>query len=373
MCHTAKALKNAGITVPLFVGGATTSELHTALKIAPLYDGPVFRVKDAAQNPVLALQLLGSEREQVIKENYQKQARLVAEHDAKQQAKAQSIDAEVSSVPVSAISALPPSGVAVDWAEEPRPRPTWLGCRTLPPIPIRELRDLINWTYFYHFWKVAPHSPEAEKAQRDAVALLLDLERKRFTLRAQVAFCTAHSNDKAIITERPAVEILTPRQQHIPTPEHPAWALCDFIAPEPYEDYVGAFALTIGEDFLHEVEKSKSDPDSYHTLLLQSTADRLAEAAAEWVHREVRRKYWAYAPDEDLSPAELARCAYRGIRPAVGYPSLPDQSQIFNVARLLRIGEIGLSLTENGAMYPQSSICGLLLASPRANYFSVKG
>ena len=133
----------------------------------------------------------------------------------------------------------------------------------------------------------------------------------------------------------------------------------------------GAFAVTVGESLRHAIEAAKQADDDYHALLLQSVTDRLAEATSEWLHREVRRHLWGYAPDEDLPLPDLYRAAFRGIRPAVGYPSLPEQRRIFDVARLLRLDEVGIRLTENGAMYPQSSVCGLYLAHPRASYFAV--
>lgn len=381
MCHTARVLSEAGITVPLFVGGATTSDLHTALKIAPLYGGPVFHVKDAAQNPVLALQLLGAEREAVIAANRERQAALRAEHEAAKQ--------------TAASPAAPPESAAapsVVWASEPRPRPSWLGCRTLPPVAAEEVRGLINWAYFYHFWRVRPQSDEACEVRADAENLLDALSRDGHSFMAQVSFAHACSDGKGILITPPSSEetekrgnaagsdgaeekivIPTPRQHHPPTPSDPALALCDFIAPAPYEDYIGAFALTVSPALLQLVEQTKREGDHYRALLLQAMCDRLAEATGEWLHREVRRKYWGYAPDENLTVPELWRCAYRGIRPAVGYPALPDQRQIFHIARLLDLPAIGIRLTENGAMYPQSSICGLLFASPRARYFSVAG
>ncbi len=392
MCHTATALREAGISIPIFVGGATTSDLHTALKIAPCYDGPVFRVKDAAQNPVLALRLLGPEGESLIAENRAYQARLVARHEAdkaaqRQDRKAEPADtlgAKRSDAPaMSATPAVcPATGTAsplIDWAHEVFPIPTWIGTRTLPPIPVAELRPLIDWTYFDYFWRVRPHSAEAREVRNDAVRLLDRIAEQGRTLTAQVAFYPAHGEADRIVVEcrqgAPkdlTVDILTPRQPHRPTPERPALALCDFIAPLPYHDYLGAFALTLGPDLLREVEAAKEGDDTYRSLLLQSLCDRLAEAAAEWVHREVRRAGWGYAPDERLSAADLHRCAYRGIRPAVGYPALPDQRQIFRIEKLLDLPAIGIRLTENGAMYPQSSICGLLFASPHARYFAVK-
>lgn len=377
MCHTAQALSEAGITIPLIVGGATTSELHTALKIAPLYKGPVFHVKDAAQNPVLALQLLGPERESVIKANRERQAQLVEQHQA-----AKAAQASAGNRPSPAPDGGSPDGgrgLHIDWSHEALPRPSWTGCRTLPAIGIGEVRGLINWIYFFHFWRVKPRSEEARSVRAEAEGMIDELERQGHSLLAQVSFHSAYSTGRSILvqtdghSEDGMAEISTPRQHHAPSASNPQLALCDFIAPKGYTDFLGAFALTIGPSLLQTVEAAKRGNDDFRALLLQSVADRLAEAGAEWLHREVRRTFWGYAPNERLSVEELNRCAYQGIRPAVGYPSLPDQKQIFNIARLLNLPDIGLRLTENGAMYPQSSVCGLMFSSPHARYFAVSG
>lgn len=163
--------------------------------------------------------------------------------------------------------------------------------------------------------------------------------------------------------------IPTPRQSR-PDADGVAIALSDFVAPEG--DYIGAFAITVGRSFAEELEQLKASGEQYLSLLMQSVGDRLVEAASEWLHAKVRRELWGYAPDENLTPREMFRAAYEGIRPAVGYPSLPDQRTIFQLSQLLDVESIGISLTENGAMYPQASVCGLYLASRRAKYFSVK-
>ena len=147
-------------------------------------------------------------------------------------------------------------------------------------------------------------------------------------------------------------------------------ALCDFVAPEG--DYVGAFALTVAQSFAQDLSLLKEQGKDYEALLLQSVGDRLVEAASEWLHERVRRELWGYAMQEQLSVREMFLAQYRGIRPAVGYPSLPDQRLIFPLAELLDVEQIGISLTENGAMYPQSSVCGLYLASPHARYFIIE-
>lgn len=368
MCHTAQAMQQAGLRVPLFIGGATTSDLHTALKIAPLYDGPVFHVKDAAQNPVLALQLKGEGREELIAENRRRQEQLVAEHRRKQTAhRPQENEDGCPSATAGTVRRL-----HIDWDNETLPAPSFTGCRTLTDIPLGEVRELINWVYFFNLWRVKRGTPEAEALQQEADALLDDLQ-TRHTLRGQVAFYPAYATDHSVVMLKNGeeVEIPTPRQRSAAAPGEPLLSLCDFVAPLPQRDHLGAFAVTLSPQLVAEVERAKTEGDDYHSLMLQAVCDRLAEAGAEWLHREVRRRLWGYAPDEQLSPTDLARAAYQGIRPAVGYPSLPDQQQIFKVASLLDFDRLGIRLTENGAMYPQSSVCGLLFSHPQSRYFAL--
>lgn len=361
MCRTVEAMERAGIRIPVFIGGATTSPLHTALKIAPLYSGPVFHVKDASANVVLAMQLKGAEAAAVIARNREEQARMVSEYRLRQQAV--SADGNACSDPKE-------QRLQIDWNAEDLPLPTYLGCRKLAPVALSQVRPFINWIYFFNLWKVRPGSPEAEAVKADAERMLDDLDTRHYML-AEVAFYRANGTADSIIFHEAdgqggEVEIPTPRSHPA---EGPALALCDFVAPEPYRDHAGAFAVTVQEGFMTELENLKNAGDTYRSLLMQAVGDRLAEATAEWVHREVRTRLWGYAPDEDLSLKDLARAAYRGIRPAVGYPSLPDQKLLFNVARMLDLNALGIRLTENAAMYPQSTVCALLLASQHATYF----
>jgi 5-methyltetrahydrofolate--homocysteine methyltransferase len=206
------------------------------------------------------------------------------------------------------------------------------------------------------------------------------LDKMQHSLRARVGFFAARGTEKSIVLShvegceccggvKREVAIATPRQSGVNS-DGVALSLCDFVAPEG--DYVGAFAVTVSESFTKELKQLKSSGEHYKSLLMQSLGDRLVEAASEWLHEQVRKKLWGYAPAENLTIKEMYQAAYQGIRPAVGYPSLPDQKTIFPLAELLDLGKIGITLTENGAMYPQASVCGLYIASRHAKYFVIK-
>lgn len=365
MCNVAAELKKAGITVPLFIGGATTSALHTAVKIAPLYDGAVFHVKDAAQNPIIAMQLLGSERDCTI-------AVLKTEQERLRQTMRQTQNAETTD------NSMCPK---IDWSNEPTDTPTYIGTRTYRNIQVAEVRPYINWTYFYTLWRVSPDTPEATAIQQEAEEVINQLVKEHATLQAAVGFYSAYGTSHSIVVEcghsngcpccggKP-VEISTPRQAR-PNRQGVCLSLCDYVAPEGHGDHIGAFAITISKEILDRLETLKAEGNDYDSLLLQSVCDRLTEAASEWMHHKVRKELWGYAPDEIADTRRFYKADYRGIRPAVGYPSLPDQKEIFNINKLLNLKQIGIRLTENGAMYPQSSVCGLYLASPRAEYFII--
>ncbi len=385
MCHTAEAMAEAGINIPLFVGGATTSDLHTALKIAPLYPGPVFHMKDAAQNPIVALQLLGKDRDKVITENTKKQKELVRQHDARKKmdgiiqladGKKTADNDHISTNCTCCSGHAEPrhNRLQIDWQNEDLPKPTYVGYRTIPNISIKEVRRYINWIYFYNLWKVRGGQVEAETVRRDAELMLDEMETFHY-MQAEVGFYPAYGTDHSIVLPGAVggkdLELPTPRQKHPAEKGEPCLSLCDYVAPRGYNDFVGVFAVTVPPSFIEELEALKKSDDSYHSLLMQSLGDRLAEATSEWLHERVRKSLWGYAPDENLSLKDLSRAAYRGIRPAVGYMSLPDQKLIFPIGRLLDFKALGITLTENGAMYPQSSTCGLYISNSNAKYFAV--
>lgn len=359
MCHVATMLKAAGVDKPLFIGGATTSALHTALKIAPLYDGAVFHVKDAAQNPILAMQLLSADREQIITEHKAEQTRLREEY--------QSPKSHDNNSPLK-----------IDWSKESFTTPTFIGTRTFSDITIKDVRPYINWRHFYNLWRVAEGSAEAEKIRQEAEQLLDSIGRDEHLV-ARVGFYPASGDgEKIIISCEPHcqscgvkhdIAIPTPRQKV--AHEGVALSLTDFIAPEGSGDHIGVFAITISQALIARLERLKDECRDYESLLLQSLCDRLVEAGSEYLHLKVRRELWGYAPNEKLDIKELYQARYSGIRPAFGYPSLPDQKSIFTVKDLIGFEQIGITLTENGAMYPQSSVAGLYIASRHAKYFIV--
>ena len=347
MAVTARALKRAGVSVPLFVGGAATSDLHTALRIAPEYDGVVVRVKDAATNPVVAMRLLqdAAATEQMIRE---RQRQLVEEYNNKTEA------AEDRRAEAAKAEQL--------YDESQIVKPSYTGVKTLPEVSIATVRPYINYTYFYKCWQVAPGSAEAEKVRGDAEALLDELERGGATMRAQVSFHPAYSDGAGIVAGD--VRVPTARQKR-------GRALCDYIAPQGKGDYIGCFLVTVGEQIRERIGEAKQSADAYAQLLLQSIADRLAEATSEWLHRQVRVELWGYSPDEVLDYEAIRHGNYRGIRPAVGYPSLPEQRLMHTLLKLLAPEQVEVTATVNGALEPSSSVAGFYFASPHARYFSV--
>lgn len=366
MCNVATELNKAGITKPLFIGGATTSALHTATKIAPLYRGPVIYVKDASQDAIIAHKLLTNEREEYLEKLKGEQERMRNNYEGKKARKGNLASENIKRI-------------NIDWGQETIFRPSFSGVKLLERIPIAEVRPYINWISFRNLWQVQKQSQEARDIQAEAEALLNTLTREGMTMTALVGFFQAYSDNVSIVIDEPErccnschhhIVIPTPRQKKAGKTGYNL-ALCDFIAPKGYGDHVGCFAITLSEKLIKLLENLKRDDSSYEALLLQGICDRLVEATSEWLHAKVRKELWGYAPDEHLSIKQMFSAAYRGIRPAVGYPSLPDQLQIFKIDQLLNLSRIGIKLTENGAMYPQASTCGFYLASPHSTYFVV--
>ncbi len=322
MCTVASALEARGLKVPLFVGGATTSAMHTAVKIAPLYSAPVVRTADAASLPPLAMKIADPATAGAIAEE---QARLRRQYDLKHHAlpleKAREHSVAVTS---------------------PAPTPRQCGQFDYHPT-VGNLLPLVNWRAFLGEWSMDPNgkSPEAKKLIEQAKSELTSIP---IQINARVLIARAtKSAPETIVTN--TIELQTPRLC-VPNPvngECPA--LADFVAPAG--DHIAAFAVAV-----HAPETT----DQFRQLLRQTASHRLAEAATSWLHNKLRTELWCIDPNQ-------------GIRPAVGYSSLPDHALIFQIDRLLHLGELGITLTENGAMTPGASTCGLIIAHPTARYF----
>lgn len=364
MAATAKSLKAAGLNIPLLVGGATTSALHTALKIAPVYDGPVIHMKDASQNPIAAASLLSpAENEAYVRRLKSDQARLRLEYSAGQEEYA----------PLAEARRCGSSAVEVSASVEPQ---CGVGTMVVRNFTIEEIKPFINWKMFLHAWGMhgASCACGCEKnAQTDNLMAdagkCLDMLAKSGSYDGFgiVRILEAHTDGDDIIVGDKRLPVL--RQQH----KSSGFAsLSDYVNSSG--DYVGVFMAGAGKYIDSERRRLEESGDSYKALILQSLADRLAEASSEYLHYLVRKEYWGYAPEEQPEINRILRGEYAGIRPAMGYPMLPDQLLNKEVFDLLE-PESGcrVVITENGAMSPSSTVSGLYISHPEARYFHIGG
>lgn len=352
MVSVAEALQRAGLNIPLFVGGAATSLIHTALHIAPVYDGPVIHVKDASYNPVLASRFLADPETEAA--TYRKLNIDIAGRESGQQH----------------CCCGKRRGLEIDWAAERIDKPMCENIET-SDVSVSDIRPFINWTYFYNCWKVTADTDVAAELKGDADKLLDELQQIDAKMLYSVRIYPASSDGKGILIDD---------REYIPTPRQPAshtrdvcLSLADFIAPEGYGDHIGCFMVTIGEKIRNFIEAARCSGDDYRLLLLQSVADRMTEAASEWLHRRVRTDIWGYSPDEPMDPDLIRHGGYRGIRPAIGYPSLPDQMIMHKLVRLVDTRSLGVDVTANGALSPSATVAGFYFASPKSRYFSIGG
>lgn len=347
MANVAAALQRAGLRIPLLLGGAATSDLHTAVKIAPLYDGIVLRVSDAAQNPVAASRILADPEGEFI--------RIQERHKALRETLAHKSKHDTPD----ALS------IKTDWNNESLPEPANRNLVVMNDIHVAEIRPFINWIYFHHCWRTPADTEEGKTLRAEAEALLDSLEAEEAMMWAMVHILPAYGDPEHNRIVVNGVAIDAPRQS--PKAERSELlSLSDYVAPEGYGDHVGVFMVSIGDLLRKRLDESG---DEYSHLLLQSLCDRLAEATSEWLHYRVRTSIWGYSPEEPLDLDTIRRGRYRGIRPAIGYPSLPDQLQMHRLVRLIDPSLIDVKVTANGALSPSSSVAGFYLASPRARYF----
>jgi 5-methyltetrahydrofolate--homocysteine methyltransferase len=381
MAHIASEMERQGFTIPLLIGGATTSRTHTAVKIAPHYSGPVVHVIDASRAVGVAGALVQPDRRDAFAAGIRDEYEIVRRERAGSRAKEKRLtvaEARANHVPI-------------DWSALIAPRPTFLGPRTFADYPLAELVDFIDWTPFFTTWEMRGAYPAilddprlgaaARDLHRDALALLDRLVGDgRLAANAVVGFWPANSHVDDITVwcddERQEARAVfrTLRQQMAKPDGRPNVALADFVAPADsgVADYIGAFAVTTGIGLDEIVAECETANDDYSAILAKALADRLAEAFAERLHQRVRRELWGYAPEEALDNTDLIAERYQGIRPAPGYPACPDHTEKGTLFDLLEAeSRTGIRLTESFAMWPGAAVCGYYLWNPQSHYFGV--
>lgn len=396
MVAVAREMKRRGLVLPLMIGGATTSKIHTAVKIDPEYDHTVVHVKDASKSAQVVGALLSKKEEnnfaQEVKTEYQT---LRFNHMGKEEAKI---------IPLSQAQNL---RFKIDWDNTILAKPRMIGTIQLNNYPLAEIRRYIDWTFFFHTWRLTGSfkgittviddqskkvwlekfndeesrmkAGEALKLYRDAQIMLDRIEQKQMlTANGVLGIFPANSKDEEIRVyadeNRKQVKTILyqMREQQDKPGKETFHSLADFVAPEGYEDYIGGFAVTAGIGIEKWLKHFEDQQDDYSSILLKSLADRLAEAFAELLHYRLRTEFWGYAPDEKFDTENFIRERYRGIRPALGYPACPDHSEKRTLFDLLQVEKnTGITLTEHFSMYPNASVSGIYLTHPQAFYFGV--
>ncbi len=379
MVHLAAEMEREGYELPLLIGGATTSKVHTAVKIAPRYSGAAVHVLDASRAVgVVGALLSPAQQSEYVAGVRAEYAEVTARHERAERAKER--------LPLAKARA---NAMVIDWQGYAVPAPSFTGARVIADWNLAEIARYIDWTPFFQTWElkgVYPKILEDERQGEAARALFDDaqamLEKiisgKWFSPRAVVGFWPANSvgDDIRLYTDEARRERLatlhTLRQQHAKRRGRPNLALADFVAPEGVADYVGGFVVTAGPEESSIAEEFDRANDNYAAIMVKALADRYAEAMAEMLHERVRREFWAYAPGEAFGPEELISEPYRGIRPAPGYPAQPDHTEKRTLFRLLDAeAATGVTLTESMAMWPGSSVSGLYIGHPESFYFGV--
>jgi len=387
--------------IPLLIGGATTSRVHTAVKIAPHYDGPVVYVPDASRSVGVAQGLLGEQAAQFWSDVRADYDRVRHQHANKKQ------------VPLWPLDKARANKTRIDWASYEPPAPKFIGSRAIKNIDLAELVPFIDWTPFFQTWDLAGKYPailtdevvgeEATRVYNDAQAMLKKIVEGRWlTAHAVVGFWpanTVHDDDIALYADESRQDVVLTwyglRQQTVKEEDaagqmRPSRCLADFIAPanaiesgatqafqtsagglKVLKDHIGAFAVTAGIGVDEKVAEFMAAHDDYSAITLKALADRLAEAGAEWLHHRVRTDWWGYAAGEGLSNEDLIAEKYVGIRPAPGYPACPDHRVKKPLFELLNVAEIGMGLTDSYAMTPAAAVSGFYFSHPDSTYFSV--
>ncbi len=380
MVHVAKEMEKLGLKIPLLIGGATTSRIHTAVKIAPEYSQTTIHVLDASKSVGVVSNLLNNQKDTFsdqVKSEYEK---LRLDHSKKQLAK------EFLSIEQARKNKL-----KLDWENYSVAKPIKLGVSVLKDYPLTEIKNYIDWTPFFLTWELKGKYPdifnnknfgnEAKKIFEDADKLIDQIiTSKSLAANAVVGIFPANAveDDIEVYADENRSGILevfnTIRQQAVKSKDIPNIALADFMAPKNVgvKDYLGLFAVTAGFGVENLVKKFEDEHDDYSSIMVKAIADRFVEAFAELLHEKVRKEIWGYAYNEKYSNEELIDEKYSGIRPAPGYPAQPDHTEKMKIWKLLDVEKnTNIKLTESLAMYPAASVCGLYFANPGSKYFTV--
>lgn len=377
MVDVAKKMDEAGFTLPLLIGGATTSELHTAVKIAPSYRNTVVHVKDASRSVGVVKNLLGDNNEEFSEEVFQKYEKVRDKYANRHQTQLRDIEEARA------------NAIQLEFNENTVYEPKEKGVRVFDDVKIEDIRPYIDWTFYFSAWDMKGrypailgdpvNGPEARKLLDDTEQMLNEIELNKWLKCSGVAgiFPAAKYGDDIIVYEnekRNQIRMYLNQLRNQEEKDGPNLCLSDFIAPADasVKDYVGAFAVTGGLG-LEEVEAHfRKKHDDYHVIMVKILADRLAEAFAEYLHEVVRKEMWGYAPNEDLTVDAMLREKYQGIRPAYGYPACPDHDEKRKIWELLDAEKnTGIKLTENMAMAPTASVSGIYMAHPHSKYFRI--
>ncbi len=380
MVHNAREMTREGFSIPLLIGGATTSKAHTAVKIAPGYSSPVVHVLDASLAVNVVRKLM----------NQEEKTEFVKDIQAKQQKTREAYESKNTAKKLVSLEEARARRVDIDWQHTDIAKPKALGIKIIDELSLETLVPVIDWSPFFHAWELRGKypkifddpvvGPKAKELFDDAKKLLHEIIDKKllmakgvyglFPANSQGDDITIYSNEK----RSDVISVFHTLRQQTEKPQGESnYALADFVAPQSsgQADYIGGFAVTAGIGIEEVCGRFEKDHDDYHSIMAKALADRLAEAFAEWLHREVRKE-WGFGQEEQLTNQELIQEKYRGIRPAPGYPACPDHTEKQHLFELLQVEKnIGITLTESFAMYPAASVSGFYFAHPQAKYFSV--
>ena len=377
MAFVASEMERRGFTIPLLIGGATTSEMHTAVKIAPEYHNPVIHVRDASRATGVVAALLSADGKKPFIDS-------VTEKYSVLRQKHESTRAGVTYVSLEKARA---NKFKMDWSSFKPVKPSFLGVKHVDNFPLLEISKYIDWTFFFHAWKISGKYPaifddplkgvEALKLFNDAQVMLKQIiDKKMVQANGVFGFFETNAIGDSIElnlegNKKTMLHFL--RNEEEKEPGIPNLSLADFIAPKQtgYPDYIGLFAVTAGLGIEKWVKEYEDENDDYNAIMVKILADRLAEAFAELLHDIVRKEYWGYAKDENLTIEEIIHEGYAGIRPAPGYPACPEHSEKGTIFNLLEANKTGITLTENFSMYPAAAVSGYYFANPDSQYFAI--